>query len=98
MRAFDTPYLRGRIYLAAKDGDHAALEFRKILGHPDIEPTSPLRPLAELGLARALRLQNDRAGSLNAYGRLLVDWKDADPDLPPLHEARMEFAALGGRL
>jgi len=94
MRAFDTPYLRGRAYLAAGDGPRAAVEFRKILDHPDIEPTSPLRPLAQLGLARALRLQHDRAQSRLAYEALLADWKNADPDLPAFVQAKAEYASL----
>jgi eukaryotic-like serine/threonine-protein kinase len=94
MRAFDTPYLRGRAYLAAGDGPHAAAEFRKILDHPDVEPTSPLRPLAQLGLARAWRLQGNRAQSRAAYAALLASWKNADADLPALVQASAEYAAL----
>jgi DNA-binding winged helix-turn-helix (wHTH) protein/tetratricopeptide (TPR) repeat protein len=94
MRDFDTPYLRGRALLAAGDGARAAIEFRKILDHPTIEPTSPLFPLARLGLARALRLRGDVAGARRAYQAFLTAWKFADPDLPPLIAAKAELARL----
>lgn len=96
MRAFDTPFLRGRAYLAAKDGIRAGIEFRKILDHPDIEPTSPLYPLARLGLARALKLQGDVASSRRTYEAFFTDWRGADPDLPPLRAAKTEYAQLQG--
>lgn len=90
----DTPYLRGQAYLAVRDGAHAAIEFRKILDQPGVEPADVLRPLAQLGLARAWRLQNNRAESLRAYQALFAIWKDADPELPPLKDARIEYAGL----
>jgi tetratricopeptide (TPR) repeat protein len=90
----DVPYLRGRAYLAAGDGPRAAAEFRKILDHPGVEPASPLHPLAALGLARAERLAGTIPAARRAYQAFLADWKDADPDLPPLLAARAEYAAL----
>ena len=90
----DTPYLRGRAYLAADDGARAAAEFRKIIDHPGVEPADVLHPLAELGLARAYALQRLIPASRSAFERFFSDWKDADPDLPPLREARAEYAKL----
>jgi DNA-binding winged helix-turn-helix (wHTH) protein len=94
MRAFDTPFLRGRAYLAAHDGARAAVEFHKVLDHPDIEPTSPLYPLAQLGLARAEALQHDAPASRKGYERFFAEWKNADPDLPLLRNAKAEYARL----
>jgi len=93
-RDYDVPYLRGRAYLAAKDGAHAAVEFHKILDHPGVLPEDEQRSLAQLGLARANVLQHDMPASRKAYEQFFADWKDADPDLPPLREARAEYARL----
>lgn len=90
----DTPYLRGRAYLAANDGARAAIEFHKIIDHPGVEPADVLHPLAQLGLARAYALQGLGPASRKAYEQFFADWKDADPDLPPLIEARAEYAKL----
>jgi len=93
-RDYDIPYLRGRAYLAAKDGVGAAAEFHKILDHPGILPADEQRALAQLGLARADALQHDMPASRKAYEQFFADWKDADPDLPPLRAAKAEYAAL----
>jgi tetratricopeptide (TPR) repeat protein len=95
MRAFDSPYLNGRVDLAAGEAPNAAAEFRKVIDNPGIEPTSPLYPLAQLGLARALTAEHDVAGAKKAYQQLFAEWKSADPDLPPLIAARAEYAKLG---
>ncbi len=90
----DAPYLRGEAYLAANDGAAAAVEFRKILDHPGVEPADVLRPLAQLGLARAYSLAHDGPQSRGAYQQLFADWRGADPDLPAFKAARAEYAAL----
>jgi DNA-binding winged helix-turn-helix (wHTH) protein/tetratricopeptide (TPR) repeat protein len=91
---YDVPYLLGRIYLAAGDGPNAAAAFRKILDNPGIGATLPEYNLAYLGLARALRLGHDVAGSMRAYAAFLAAWRDADSDIPILQQARSEWAAL----
>jgi len=95
MRAYDSPYLNGRIDLAAGEATNAAVEFRRIIDNPGIEPTSPLYPLAWLGLARALAAQHDLAGAKKAYEQVFVLWKAADRDLPPLLAAQSEYSRLG---
>jgi DNA-binding winged helix-turn-helix (wHTH) protein/tetratricopeptide (TPR) repeat protein len=90
----EAPYLRGEAFLAAKDGPGAAAEFRKIIDHPGVEPADVLRPLAQLGLARAYELAGDVSRSRSAYQQLFADWRSADPDLPPLRAARVEYVAL----
>ncbi len=87
-------YLRGQAYLREQSGAAAAAEFRRIIEHRGWHPTSPLWPLAHLGLARAAALDGDTATSQRAYQEFLALWKDADADLPVLNEARNEFARL----
>ncbi|MEE8608478.1 MAG: tetratricopeptide repeat protein, partial [Nitrospiraceae bacterium] len=87
-------YTRGQAYLRLGKGDEAALEFQKILDHPGLSALGPLRPLAHLGLARAHALAGDTAGARRAYQDFLALWKDADPDIPILQEAKAEYAKL----
>ena len=94
LRDFWTPWLLGRAYLELKVPFKAAVEFRKILANRGVDGTSPLYPLAWLGLARALNMQGSNAESRRAYERLFAFWKNADPDLPVLLEARAEYSKL----
>ena len=83
-------YIRGQIFLKGKSGKEAAAEFQKILDHPGITLTDPIGPIARLQLARALSASGDRARSAAAYKELLMLWKDADPEIPVVREARAE--------
>jgi eukaryotic-like serine/threonine-protein kinase len=96
LRSFDAPALRGRAYLAAGQPALAEAEFHKILDHPGIEPLSHNYPLAQLGLARSLAQQDKTVEAGFAYKVVLQIWKDADPDLPRLREAKAEYAKLTG--
>jgi len=87
-------YVRGEAYLAAHEGSKAAGEFQKILDHRGIVVNEPIGALAHLGLARAHILQSDTAKALAAYKDFLTLWKDADPDIPILKEAKAEYAKL----
>jgi eukaryotic-like serine/threonine-protein kinase len=87
-------YVRGEAYLAAHSGSEAAVEFRKILDHGGIVGNAPIGALARLGLARAYALQGDAAKAHAAYQDFLSLWKNADPDIPVLKEARAEYAKL----
>ncbi len=91
---FGPVYIRGLAYLRAKQGTEAAAEFQKILEHRGIDLTSPLYALAYLGLARASRLAGDAAKSRRAYQDFLALWKDADPNIPILQEAKRGYAQL----
>jgi eukaryotic-like serine/threonine-protein kinase len=97
-RSYKVPYaaiyVRGLAYLRAKQGHEAAAEFQKILDHPGVWPVSPLRALAVLGLARAQALAGDTASARKAYQDFLALWKDADPDIPILRQAKAEYAKL----
>jgi eukaryotic-like serine/threonine-protein kinase len=82
------------IYLRAGDGWKAAAEFQRILDHRGVAPASPLYPLAYLQQARAYRLSGDQIKARKAYDEFLAVWKDADPDIPILRAARLEYARL----
>jgi hypothetical protein len=69
-------------------------EFQKILDRRGQFDTSPLFPLAHLGLARAAAIAGDTAKSRQAYRDFFALWKDADPDIPILIEAKKEYEKL----
>ena len=85
-------YVRGLAYSRMGRHREAAAEFQKILDHPGIMLNDPMGPMARLQLARALSASGDRARSAAAYKDLLTLWKDADPDLPVVQEAKAESA------
>jgi tetratricopeptide (TPR) repeat protein len=87
-------YVRGEAYLRLRNGAKAATEYQKILDHRGIAPNSPLYSLALLGLGRAYALQGDSARAKQAYQDFLAKWKDADPDVPILKQAKAEYAKL----
>jgi eukaryotic-like serine/threonine-protein kinase len=87
-------YLRGKAYLAAKQGVAAQVEFQKILDHYSVVGNQPIGALARLGLARSYTLQGDIPKARAAYSNFLSLWKNADPDVPLLKEAKAEFAKL----
>jgi serine/threonine protein kinase/Flp pilus assembly protein TadD len=87
-------YVRGEAYLAVGDGNRAATEFQKFNDHRGVLTNFPWGALARLGLARAYALQGDTAKAKAAYQDFLTLWKDADPDIPILKEAKAEYANL----
>jgi eukaryotic-like serine/threonine-protein kinase len=97
-------YLRGEAYLAAGQGSASAAEFQKILDHSGIVWNCWTGALAHLGVARANALQSRtlrgadadaaRVRALAAYKDFLTLWKDADPDIPILKQAKAEYAKL----
>jgi tetratricopeptide (TPR) repeat protein len=87
-------YIRGQAYLQAKRGTEAAAEFRKIVDHRGIAPTVPEHSLAKLGLGRAYAISGDTSKARAAYQDFLALWKDADPDIPILREAKAEYTKL----
>jgi len=91
---FQIAYLRGQSYLNQQSGADAAAEFQKILDHGGWQSTSPLYSLAHLGRARAAALSGDTARARQAYQDFFALWKDADPDIPRLQEARREYEKL----
>jgi DNA-binding winged helix-turn-helix (wHTH) protein/predicted Zn-dependent protease len=87
-------FVRGEARLAAHQGKEAAAEFQKILDHRGVVLYEPIGALARLGLARACALQGDTAKARAAYRDFLTAWKDADPDIPILKQAEVEYAEL----
>jgi len=89
-----TPFYRGMAYLAMKSGTEAAAEFREITNRKSFFPLSAVHPMSQLGLARALAMAGDTSGARSAYQDLFAVWKDADPELPLLKQAKAEYAKL----
>jgi len=95
-------YLRGQAYLvlaqvtrsSSENAQHAGAEFQKIIDHPGVIVNFPLSALSHLGLARARALSRDSAGARTAYQDFFALWKDADPDIPILKQAKTEYANL----
>jgi DNA-binding winged helix-turn-helix (wHTH) protein/tetratricopeptide (TPR) repeat protein len=87
-------YARGQAYLAAGEGSKAAAEFQKLIDHPGMVLNFPLGALARLGIARAHRLAHQNTAALKEYDAFLALWKDADPDIPILRQAKREYQSL----
>jgi cytochrome c-type biogenesis protein CcmH/NrfG len=75
-------------------GKEAAAEYQKFVDHWGAVRNFPLGALARLGLARAYAMQGDSAKAHTAYQDFLTLWKDADPDIPILKQAKAEYARL----
>jgi len=87
-------YLRGQAQLMAHNGNAAVAEFQKFIGHRGVTVNFPLGALAHLQLARAYVMSGDTAKGKMAYQNFFALWKDADPDIPILMEAKEEYAKL----
>lgn len=97
-------YIRGEAYVAAGQGSEAAAEFQRILDHSGMVQNCWTGAIARLGVGRANALQATnsegadadaaRVRALAAYKAFLALWKDADPDIPILTEAKAEYAEL----
>jgi tetratricopeptide (TPR) repeat protein len=87
-------YFRGMSYLALRKGAEAAAEFQKILEHPGVVLEDPMGALARLQLARAWTMVGDVRKAKATYEELLRLWKEADPAIPVVSEARAEYVRL----
>jgi tetratricopeptide (TPR) repeat protein/predicted Ser/Thr protein kinase len=87
-------YIRAMAYLQLRKPNEAALEFKAVLDHHGVAPVAPEWAMAQLGLAGAYALQGDTAKARAAYQDFLTLWKDADPDIPILKQAKAEYAKL----
>jgi tetratricopeptide (TPR) repeat protein/predicted Ser/Thr protein kinase len=87
-------YFRGEAYLMAGQGTSAASEFRKIQDHDGLVWNCATGAIAHIQLARAYAIQGDTAKAKSAYMDFFTLWKDADPDIPILKEAKAEYAKL----
>jgi tetratricopeptide (TPR) repeat protein len=88
------PYVRGQAYLRLGQANQAAAEFQKIIAHRGLVGNYPLGVLAHLQLGRAYALAGDTAKARAAYLEFFDLWKDADPDIPILKQAKVEYAKL----
>jgi serine/threonine protein kinase/tetratricopeptide (TPR) repeat protein len=87
-------YVRGLAYLAMNQGAKAAAEFQKILDHKGLTVGDPVSAMARLQLGRSCVRAGDAAKAKAAYQQFLNLWKDADPGVPVLEQARAELAKL----
>src|SRR5947207_2729295 len=87
-------YIRGLAQLMARNGSAAATEFQRIIDHRGIVLNFPLGALAHLQLGRAYVMSGDTAKARTAYQDFFALWKDADPDIPILKEAKADYAKL----
>jgi serine/threonine protein kinase/Flp pilus assembly protein TadD len=87
-------YLRGQAHLMARQASDAAADFQKILDNPGLTVTFVAGSLAHLQLGRAQAMMGDKAAARKSYRDFLTLWKDADPDVPILKEAKAEYAKL----
>ncbi len=87
-------FMRGRTLLALERGEEASADFQMIIDDPATGAISVHRPLSHLGLARAKVLMGNEAGARKSYEDFLGIWKNADPDIPILQEAKAEYEKL----
>ena len=87
-------YVRGQALIAAQRYAEAAAEFQKILEHRGIVGADPIGAVAHLQLGRVFALSGDKTKAKAAYEAFLALWKDADPDIPILKSAKVEYARL----
>jgi tetratricopeptide (TPR) repeat protein/tRNA A-37 threonylcarbamoyl transferase component Bud32 len=85
-------YVRGLAYLADRRGAQASAEFQKILDHRGIVASDPIGALAHLQIGRAFVIAGDKKKAKKSYQDFLALWKDADPDLPVLKQAKAEYS------
>jgi Tfp pilus assembly protein PilF len=87
-------YHRAQAYLAAGEYGEAVADFQTVIAHRGWPEWEIFSPLAQLGLARAYAMQEDRDLSRKAYDDFFTTWKDADPDIPILRQAKAEYKEL----
>jgi hypothetical protein len=87
-------YVRGEALIGAHRYAEAAAEFQKVLDHRGIVALDPIGALAHLRLGRAFALSGDKPKAKSSYQVFLAIWKDADPGIPILEQAKAEFAKL----
>jgi eukaryotic-like serine/threonine-protein kinase len=87
-------YERGQAFLLSHNGTAAVVEFQKLLDHRGIVQNAVTGALAHLQIGRAYALAGDTAKAKGAYQDFFNLWKEADPDIPILKQAKAEFARL----
>jgi tetratricopeptide (TPR) repeat protein/predicted Ser/Thr protein kinase len=87
-------FTRASAYLQARQTEETSREFQRVLALKGLHPDSPFMSLAQLGMARVYALEHDEAKARAAYQDFLALWKDADPDVPILKQAKAEYEKL----
>ena len=87
-------YVRGVALMATHRYAEAAAEFQKILDHRGLVGLDPIGALAHLQLGRVFAFSGDKTKAKAAYQDFLALWKDADPDIPTLKQAKAQYARL----
>ena len=87
-------YERGEAYLAAKQGTRCRGGVPEDSQPPRDCLQRPIGAVARLQLGRAFVLAGDQTKAKTAYQDFLTLWKDADPDIPILKQAKAEYAKL----
>jgi serine/threonine protein kinase/tetratricopeptide (TPR) repeat protein len=87
-------YVRGQAYLLLHQGQEAVREFQKYLDQRGVAVNCPLASLARLQLARAYVLAGDAKNASEKYQEFFVVWKDSDPEILILKQAKAEYAKL----
>jgi eukaryotic-like serine/threonine-protein kinase len=89
-----TLYLRAETSLRAGQAAEAIQEFQRPLALRNVFGFDSLLAYDKLGLAHAYALAGDQAHSRTSYQDFFALWKDADPDLPVMREARADYKKL----
>jgi tetratricopeptide (TPR) repeat protein len=87
-------YTRGLAYKQAGRYEEAAQDFQKILDWKPLHGPDQMVPAAQLELGRVYQKEGESAKARVAYQNFLAMWKDADPDVPLLLQAKVEYAKL----
>jgi hypothetical protein len=87
-------YMRAVGCLKGGSPKDALVEFQKILNHRGVDPLRPSIALSILGVARASVLLGRTEDARKAYETVLQFWKEADPGLPIVAQARKEYDKL----
>jgi len=87
-------YVRGLAYLQSDNGTAAVAEFQKLLDHKGTVLNFVTGSLAHLQIGRAYALSGDTAKAKASYEDFFALWRDADPDIPILKQAKAEYARL----
>jgi len=87
-------YVRGQAYLLAHKGVAAAAEFQKLVDHRGVVANFVTGALTHLQIGRGYAMAGDTAKARAAYQEFFNLWKDADPDIPILKQAKAEYAKL----
>jgi tetratricopeptide (TPR) repeat protein len=92
---WEATFLRGQAYLKEGAGSDAVAQFQKVMEYKIGNWSNPpWQVLAHLYLGCAWAMAGDKEKSRRAYQDFLALWKDADPDIPILQQAKAEYSKL----